>query len=235
MIYIERLYGELRKERDLRLPKFTTSPFGIFNNNIARALMLPTLRYGPETDRDWATTDTAFLHQAAIAQIVTSLEVYYELVFRGLSSNLKLSEINPAVLARFIRGNRLGNELLSAIEEKATVNVRLSDVIPWYFSFQQKDRIKDAMALVELDPITSYGAEWERTFGNKEDSTSQLRHAFVHGGTDIVTVIRLLVKEDAFVINRIKDAIVLAANLETQIHEKYPRNKELFPMRSGSK
>ena len=88
---------------------------------------------------------------------------------------------------------------------------------------------------LELDPISSYGAEWERTFGNKEDSTSRLRHAFVHRGTDIETVTRLVVKEDDFVINRIKDAIVLAANLETQIHEKYPRIKGLFPMRAGSK
>ena len=235
MIFIEQLYAELHKERNLRLPKFRTSPFYIFNSNVAGALMLPTLKYGPETDDDWAVSDTAFLHQAAITQIVTSLEVYYESVFRNLSSNLKLSQIEPAVLVRFIRENKLSNELLSAIEQKATINVRLSDVVPAYFSFQQKDKIKGTMALVKLDPISSYGAEWERTFGNKEDSTLRLRHAFVHGGTDVERVLRLVLKENKFVTNRIKDAIVLVANLETQIHEKYSRIKALFPMRVGSK
>jgi len=191
--------------------------------------MLPTLKYGPDSDDDWANVDTAFLYQAAMTQIITSLEVYYESVFRILSSTLKLSQVEPSVLVRFIRENKLGNELLNAIDAKSALDVRLSDVVPKYFSFQQKDKIKGAMALLGLDPINSYGAEWERTFGNGEDSTLSLRHDSVHGGARGARVLALVVKEDKVVINRIKDAMVLVANVEIQIGERYSGVEALFP------
>ena len=229
MIFVELLYDELFKERNLKLPKVRTSPFYMFNSNIGRALMLPTLKYGPETDDDWAPLDTAFLHQAAIAQIITSLEVYYESVFRVLSSSLNVSKIEPTALVHFIRDNKLANELLSVIDEKGILDVRLSDIVPENFSFQQKDKIKSAMALVRLDPISIYKTEWERTYGDKEDSTLKLRHAFVHGGINYQKLFDTIVKERMLLSTRIKDAIMLVASVESQIRNKYSRVKSLFP------
>jgi len=159
--------------------------------------------------------------------------VYYEIVFRTLSSTLRLSDIDPSLLVRFIRENKLGSELLTAIDKHSIVNAKLSDIVPRYFPLQQKDKIKTAIRLLGLDPIDRHNSEWERTFGNDAKSTLALRHASVHGGQNIERIFNVVDQEGkfpqaAFVKNRIKAAIVLAVSLETQLARRYPHVRVLF-------
>ncbi len=192
--------------------------------------MLPTLKYGPKSDNDWAFTDTAFLHQAAIIQIITSLETYYQNILRTISQNVRLSEVDAVTLGYFIEKNRLMIEFTKTLKNERTLDFHLSELIPEFFPLQQKDKIKIAMNLIGLDPIGPFNKEWERSFGDDQNSTVKLRHAFVHEGIDYDSALKINV---AFIKNRIKDAIVLVCNLEKQISEKYSieQIKDLYPKR----
>jgi len=86
------------------------------------------------------------------------------------------------------------------------------------------------MKLISLDPIGPFNREWERTFGDNEKSTVNLRHTFVHKGIDWRKVVDLEFDMN-FIKERIKDAIVLVCYLEQQISEKYRHIKELYPER----
>lgn len=227
MLFVEKLYSELDKEGRLTLPESRTVAFFLFNHNIGRALMLPTLRYGPETDNDWAVLDSAFLHQAAIIQIITSLEAYYQTILRTIAENTRISQVNAVALSRFMKSNRLMIEFTRALEDNRTLDFYLSELIPQLFTLQQKDKIRTVMQLVDLDPIGSHDQEWARTFGDYEESIVNLRHAFAHRGIDYTKIFKF---DIVFIKERIKDAIVLVGNLEMQINKKYPakRIKELY-------
>ena len=77
--------------------------FYSFNTNLKIALVLPTLKYGPESDIDWAWIDTRALYRLAINQIITSLELYYESIFKIISGYIKISKIHPKSLVFFIK------------------------------------------------------------------------------------------------------------------------------------
>jgi hypothetical protein len=167
MLFLEKLYVELDKEK--RIPKCDiTSPGYLFNTNVSRALMLPTLVYGPESDDDWAVTDSIFLRQAAIAQIITSLETYYQSVLRAIAKSIKTMEVDACALSRFLKKNKLLLEFTGALETQETLDFYLLELIPEFFPLQQKDRIKVAMRLIDLDPVGTCNNEWNRTFGNDE-------------------------------------------------------------------
>jgi hypothetical protein len=194
--------------------------------------MLPTLKYGPETDEDWAMLDTAFLNQAAIVQIITSLETYYQTVLKKVSRNVKISEIDAIALSKFIKENKLMSEFTKALETKQTLDFYLSELVPEFFPLQQKEKIRIAMNLIGLDPVGSFLKEWERTFGDEKMSTIKLRHTFVHEGISLDRLSDSIIKINmAFIKERIKDAILLVGFLENQICEKYPavHFKELYP------
>lgn len=192
--------------------------------------MLPTLVYGPESDNDWAVLDSTFLYQAAIIQVITSLETYYQNILKTISENVRTSEVDAVALSRFIKKNRLITEFTKALENEKTLDFYLSKLIPEFFPLQQRDRIKIAMKLIGLDPVGPFKQEWERIFGDDKNSTVKLRHDFVHSGIDYDKIAKFNI---TFIKEKIKDAIVLIGNLERQISKKYPigRIKELYPER----
>jgi len=118
MLFLEALYSELGKDKKLRIPKEKTVAFYVFNTNIGRALQLPTLKYGPESDPDWDVLDSIFLYQASIIQVITSLETFYQDILRTIAKNVKISEVDAVILSRFIKENRLINEFIRALEKR---------------------------------------------------------------------------------------------------------------------
>jgi len=232
MDFIETLYGQLIDEGrvakivDLTSPFNHTSAHYFFNHNIARALMLPTLVYGPDSDDDWTHSDSLFLHQASIIQIITSLESYYQLVFQTLAKALRTSQVDAVALSRFIRGNKLLVEFTNAMESQESLDFCIYRILPKYYTFQEKDKIKLAMTLFGVDPIGRFDQEWANTFGGEENSTANLRHIFVHKGTDFDWQPTKKIIHD-----KIKDAIVLAAYVDGQVVEKYKKDQypDLYP------
>ena len=77
------------------------------------------------------------------------------------------------------------------------------------------------MALININPIGTFDQEWARTFGDNENSTVTLRHKFVHSGT-FHSSWQPNRKE---VRDRIKDAIVLANQVDQEIVAKYNKPK----------
>jgi hypothetical protein len=218
MEYIEKLYSEVSDEGRLSLTAKRTTSFLLFNHNLSRALMLPTLVYGPESDDDWGYSDYLFLNHAAVIQVLTSLESYYHSIFEIITKVLKTSEVNASALSQFIRGNKLLVEFTNALERQHSINFCLCEILPKYYQFQEKDKIKLAMALIDLDPIGRFDQEWARTYGDDPDSTASLRHAFIHNSSyDSYdwTPERIKLRD------RIKDAIVLVTYVDHQITEKY--------------
>ena len=115
---IKKLYEELSVES--RIPEIVNRTFAIFvfNHNISRALVLPTLVYGPDSYVNWEFSDNLFLHQAAIIQVLTSLESYYQIVFTRIAELLKTSEVDATALSQFIKGNKLLTEFTNALKAK---------------------------------------------------------------------------------------------------------------------
>lgn len=228
-MYLEELYVEILKEGRIERIELKTSPFWNFNLNLSGALLLPTLKYGPESDDDMGPTNILILRELAIAQIITSLETYYRDIFVIITDNIKISEVEPAALRRFIRKNRLMTEFTQTMESENSLDFNLSKIIPEYFPLQHKEKIKIAMELIGLDPAIRK-TEWAETFGDHQSSTIKQRHSFIHKGIDLRKLPKIL-NFFSDTKNMIKNAIVLAHSLETQVHKKYPREKinELYP------
>jgi hypothetical protein len=225
IIFFETLYDELEKEGRLVLPNSNTPTFYIFNLNARRALVLPTLKYGPESDPDYGLEDALFLKQIATIHIITSLEAYYQDILRLVSSQLRAADVNTGALVNFIKTNRLSTEFFQIFREK-NMDFCLLELMPVHFPLQDKDKIRASMQLLGLDPVGQFGKEWNRTYGKDALATVQLRHAFVHKGSDLekaIIVSRNSIKE------RIKDAVVLVCNIEEQIVKKYPKMVSLRP------
>lgn len=224
----EKLYSELLNDGRVKKKNLNTSAMYIFNGNIAVALMLPTLVYGPDSDSGWSFKDSFFLKQASIVQIITSLEAYYQDTFEIITKNLTTSEIDAVALSRFLKENRLLTEFTEALQKQKTLHFHVSEIVPKFYPFQDKEKIKLALNLVGLDPIGPYDKEWANTFGDNEDSTVNLRHAFVHRGcfTNLLGYLN-----GSFVISRIKDAMVLANFVNDQIIGRFQvaKFKELYP------
>ena len=211
--------------------------FYSFNTNLKIALVLPTLKYGPESDIDWAWIDTRALYRLAINQIITSLELYYESIFKIISGYIKISKIHPKSLVFFIKIYGLEKKFFKEVEKQNSLDFELSNIIPEFLLFQSGEKIKTAMELINLDPIGQFNKEWEITYGNQENSTVKLRHSFTHKGMGYSTIMRIpiskittpkKVKKQIYaerylgeIKERIKNAIVLVSYLENQIVKKY--------------
>jgi len=251
MEFIEKLYSELNKEKRLTFsPKQKdkrTNAFYCFNKNLSIALVLPTLKYGPNSDFDWAWRDTNALYKLAICQIITSLEVYYENIFKIVAKYLKISDVDLQNLIKFIETYRLQKELLKAIKRNNTFNdLQLSSILPEFLIFQSGKKIKISMNLINLDPIGPFNKEWEATYGCNKNSTSQIRHSFTHEGMGYAQVIEIPISKIKIpekpitqlfgelylpdIKERIKNAIVLASYLENQVIEKY-HFEDLYPQK----
>lgn len=232
MLFLEKLYSDLYDKKRIAKLESKTNAFYFFNSNLGRALVLPTLVYGPDSDTDWAYTDSTFLCQAAITQIITSLETYYQNILRTIANIVKITEVDARALSSFLKKNRLLTEFTRALESQETLNFPLLELIPEFFPLQQKDKIKVAMNLIDLDPVGTCHSEWSRTFGNTETSTVKLRHSFVHEGLDYTASARIGLFRENFITERIKDAIVLVCHMEPQLSKKYKEIEELYPKRA---
>ena len=251
MEFIEKLYLELDKEKRLTFsPKQKdkkTNAFYCFNENLSIALVLPTLKYGPNSDLDWAWKDTKALYKLAICQIITSLEVYYENIFEIVTKHLKISDVNLQNLIKFIETYQLQKELLRTIKRNNTFNdLQLSSIFPEFLIFQSGKKIKISMNLINLDPVGPFNKEWEATYGHNKNSTSQVRHSFTHGGMGYAQIKKIpiskikipekpitqLYRESYLpeIKERIKNAVVLASYLENQVIEKY-HFEDLYPQK----
>jgi hypothetical protein len=230
-MYIEELYVELLKEGRVDKIELSTSPFSFFNLNLSGALLLPTLKYGPESDDDMGEMNMLILQELAIALIITSFETYYRDIFTTITENIKTSEIEPAVLSRFLKKARLTTEFVQTMESENSLNFKLSKFIPDFFPLQQKEKLKIAMKLIGLNP-SNRNKEWTATFGVHDGSTIKQRHSFIHSGVYPHKLSKIL-NFFSDTKNRIKDAIVLVYSLETQIHKQYPseRINELYPQK----
>lgn len=164
-----------------------------------------------------------------MTQIITSLETYYSDIFSILANNTNASELNSTNLGMFVTKNRLSNEFVCKYSEYARLEFPISLIIPKYFPLQEKNRIKVAFHLFNLNPANNE-PEWNHTFGNGNDSTVQKRHLFVHTGVQFndFSIIENRIED---VKNRIKDAIVLVCDIETQIQSrnKLQNIKDLYP------
>jgi hypothetical protein len=214
MAFLEALYVETMDEGRITRFEPHSIPFYIFNTNLGGALLLPTLVFGPDSDTDWALTHSLMIRSIAISQIVTSLEVYYSEVFNILANNIKTSQVLPQKLATFIKKTRISNEYLQSITENECMEFPISSFVPKFFPLQEKERIKNALTLFEIDP-TKKEPEWRRTFGSDENSTVSLRHNYIHGGIDYSNLPTINASTD--VKPRIKDAIVLVYCIERQL------------------
>lgn len=228
MIFLEELYSELSKEK--RLPPISkenkTSAFYIFNANLGIGLVLPTLRYGPDSDNDWGGRDLVALRKLSIAQIITSLETYYGTIFRIITENMNILDVDLKILVNFIEARRIKNEFLTMIKKKGNFSFSLSEIMSKNFSFQSSKFIEISMNLIDLDPVGKFKKEWIITFGKKENSTVSLRHSYIHEGFPL-SGSGLSFEE---IKERIKNAILLIAFLESQIINKYSF-KDLYPQK----
>ena len=173
--------------------------------------MLPTLVYGPNSDRDWGKSDSMFLCGAAINQVITSLEVYYNSLFREITEHIMITDVNPSNLKKFLEKNGLISVFLKTMASHDSLIFPISEILTDTFSLQNKDKIKTAFNLIELNPFLSSEIEWERTFGDHKTTTVKLRHAFVHRGINFNSSLNTEI-----INNRISDAIVLVNCLEKQ-------------------
>lgn len=211
MIFIEELAGQLRREGKIRKIVRYTPEFSIFMMNLRLSLILPTLVYGPDSDPDYAAIDSSRLSNLALANIITSLESYYEDIFKKLSKLVLISETDSVILNKFLNKFNIRNEYYKGDY--------VHKVLPDYLSFQKKDVIKVSFNLINLNPIHNSNKEWNDTFNKKEDSTIKIRHKSIHEGIDF----SFKIIDVEFVHERIKHAIVLVRNLEEQIDDKYPQ------------
>jgi len=206
-------------------------PFYIFNMNIGRALTLPTLIYGPESDNDWGILDVLFLYQASLVQIITSLDVFYQEIFTRISPSFTLEMVDKKKYLNYIDKLNISKKDKKIRKDTNYAQHRLSEIFPEEAVLQNNKKIIAAMEILQLDPIGKYEDEWKRTFDrNEASSTIRIRHSAIHSGFDIDDSMASLLDRD-FIINRIKDAILLASHLEVQIVNKFPPSKipELYP------
>lgn len=213
MKFIEAIGAELVKEGKIKRIERYTEEFTIFMMNIRLSLLLPTLRYGLESDPDYGAIDYISINKLAIANIVTSLEAYYSDIVIKLSKLIILSDANESALNKFLKKFNCLNDY--------NMDDNICEIFPNYLTFQNKDVIKICANLVNLDPIGNYHREWEETFSkNKEDSTVTVRHNFIHNGIDFS--FNPMINEE-FVQQKIKYALILVRNLEEQINAQYPQ------------
>ncbi len=214
---LEEIYTELKNNDLVEKTREKTNALWIFNQNIARALVLPTLKYGPESDQDWAFSDYCFLMQMSVVQMITSLEGYYDNIFSELSKITKISEIDSNKLLKYIQNNRLEKIFIKNIISDLTSEHYFSEVCSISTCFQRKDFIKESMELFNLDPIGNFKENWDRTFSRNTGSTVQVRHKFVHEGLNLDLSGKLNM---FFIKERISDIIILANQIEKQVKKK---------------
>jgi len=183
-MHIEELYVEVLEEGRIERIEQATIPFSNFNFNLSGALLLPTLKYGSESDKDTGPVKVLLLQGLMITQIITSLETYYRDIFIIITNSIKTTDVEPIALSHFIRENRFMKEFVQAIENENNLSFTLSKLIPESFPLQQKDKIKVAMELIGLNPALRE-KEWADTFGDHKGSTVKQRHLFIHSGINL--------------------------------------------------
>ena len=106
-MYIEELHFEVLKERRIERLQQKSVPFYNFNLNLSGALLLTTLKHGPESDNDYGSINMLLLQNLAITQVITSLETYYREVIITITNNIKTIDVEPSALSRFIIKNAI--------------------------------------------------------------------------------------------------------------------------------
>jgi hypothetical protein len=164
------------------------------------------------------------------------MEVYLVDVFKKLSSQVTIENIDKRKFVNFLRALRLEKDYLDSLKEYGNNNIPLSKIIPERIDFQQKDKCKIAYSLLGIDLPTIADKEqkiWGRIFGDTENSYTQIRHNIIHRGVSATA--RLSQKLDIELVQKaILDITKFISLLESIIVSKYPKSAypDLYPQPS---
>jgi tetratricopeptide (TPR) repeat protein len=170
-------------QKHLIFSKFYTN----FTTNINRAIVYYPEIINVDSPEDFFNLRIIFIFQTMHILLITALEGYLGDLFKWISQNILISNLEARLLVKFLKTFNIRNEFLNIYAKKGNFNFTLSEILPSRMDFQQKKKCKTAYNLVGIDVVNISDSIWEKIYA--PEGYIKRRNSYVH--SDMTEYLRI--------------------------------------------
>jgi len=156
-----------------------------FAVNINRAVSFYPEIIKMKRAEEYFETRNLFIFHSIYILLITALESYLAELFRNISKKLLVSDLDLEYkqMKDFLNKFNIRDKFLLKVFESNNLNFSLSDILPKALDFQQKEKVKMAYKLIDMNVAEIDNTLWDRIF-SKTHGYIKKRNDIVHKGLE---------------------------------------------------